>query len=152
MREIPKTALTYAAWIFMTAATADAADTAQTHYKFPIKPIHLMVPSAAGSATDTMARTVGAKLNEQWGHPVVVENRPGAGGAMAANVVAKSAPNGHTLSTGMETRVFLERRGKQACIMRVRKYAFSPKDDFSILIRLITLRTIYRVSTVSASR
>jgi tripartite-type tricarboxylate transporter receptor subunit TctC len=61
------------------------------------------VPFTAGSATDIMARVVGEKLQAAWGQPVVVENRPGAGGTLGATQVAKSEPDGHTLvvvSTG----------------------------------------------------
>ncbi len=97
MRKLANTALAYAVGFAMTTTTADAADVARAQSTFPVKPIRLMVPSGAGSATDTMARTLGAKLSEHWGQPVVVDSRPGAGGALAANVVAKAAPDGHTL-------------------------------------------------------
>jgi len=64
---------------------------------YPNKAVHIIVPFTAGSATDTLARTFGQKLSEMWGQPVIVENRPGAGGTIGAAVVAKSPPDGYTL-------------------------------------------------------
>jgi tripartite-type tricarboxylate transporter receptor subunit TctC len=64
---------------------------------YPNKPVHVVVPFTAGSATDILARTFGQKLSEMWNQPVVVDNRPGAGGTIGAAVVAKSAPDGYTL-------------------------------------------------------
>ena len=64
---------------------------------YPSKPVHVIVPFTAGSATDILARTFGQKLSEMWGQPVVVDNRPGAGGTIGAGIVAKSAPDGYTL-------------------------------------------------------
>ena len=64
---------------------------------YPNKPVHIIVAFTAGSATDILGRTFGQKLSEMWGQPVVVENRPGAGGTIGAAVVAKSAPDGYTL-------------------------------------------------------
>src|SRR4249920_436124 len=64
---------------------------------FPSKPVKIVVPFTAGSATDILARTFGQKLGELWGQPVVVENRPGAGGTIGAGIVAKSPADGYTL-------------------------------------------------------
>src|SRR5688572_13550912 len=65
--------------------------------EYPTKPVKIIVPFTAGSATDILARTVGQKLGEMWGQTVTVENRPGAGGTIGASAVAKSAPDGTTL-------------------------------------------------------
>jgi tripartite-type tricarboxylate transporter receptor subunit TctC len=59
--------------------------------------VKIIVPFTAGSATDILARTFGQKLQEFWGQPVVIENRPGAGGTIGAGVVAKSPADGYTL-------------------------------------------------------
>ena len=64
---------------------------------YPNKPVKIVVPFTAGSATDILARTFGQKLSEIWGQPVVVENHPGAGGTIGAGIVAKSPPDGYTL-------------------------------------------------------
>jgi tripartite-type tricarboxylate transporter receptor subunit TctC len=67
--------------------------------QYPAKPIRVVVGAAAGGGVDTITRVVGQNLTERWGQPVVVENRPGAGGAVAGEIVARSAPDGHTLYT-----------------------------------------------------
>jgi tripartite-type tricarboxylate transporter receptor subunit TctC len=70
---------------------------AQAQKKFPAKPIRFIVPFSAGGGTDTMARVIALKMSENWGQPVVIENRTGAGGAIGTNLAAKATPDGHTL-------------------------------------------------------
>ncbi len=64
---------------------------------FPNKPVRLVVPFPPGGPVDTVARTVGQKLQELWGQPVVVDNRAGAGGQVGADHVAKAVPDGYTV-------------------------------------------------------
>ena len=64
---------------------------------FPTKPIRIVVPFGAGGVADLTARTVGQKLSELLGQPVVIDNRPGAGGVVAGDAVAKAEPDGYTL-------------------------------------------------------
>jgi tripartite-type tricarboxylate transporter receptor subunit TctC len=64
---------------------------------YPAKPVKLVVPFTAGSATDILARTFGQKLSEMWSQPVIIENHPGAGGTIGAAIVAKAPPDGYTL-------------------------------------------------------
>src|SRR5260370_18603654 len=67
---------------------------------YPTKPIRLVVPFPAGGSLDVVARAIGQELTEVWGQPVVVDNRPGAGGNIGADLVAKSAPDGYTILEG----------------------------------------------------
>ncbi len=67
--------------------------------QFPNKAVRLMVPFPPGGATDIIGRLVSAKMQEVWGQPVVIENRPGAGTVVGTEYVAKSAPDGYTLGT-----------------------------------------------------
>lgn len=64
---------------------------------WPTKPVHVIISFTPGSSTDIVGRIVGQKLSEMWGHPVVPENRAGAGGSIGSAVVAKAEPDGYTL-------------------------------------------------------
>ena len=68
--------------------------------KYPVKPVRIVVPYAAGGPLDDVARFLGQKLNGRWGQPVLVDTRGGSGGAVGAEVVAKSPPDGYTLLLG----------------------------------------------------
>jgi len=80
----------------LIAGNAAAADTAQ----FPVKPIRIVVPFGAGSNTDVLARTVAVRMTEHWNQQVVVDNRPGAGGNIGTDLVAKAPPDGYTIVLG----------------------------------------------------
>lgn len=84
----------------IAAALALGAACLNTSAAFPDKPINMVVPFGAGSATDTLARGVAKGLSERLGQPVTVENKPGAGGGIGAAYVARSAPDGYTVLMG----------------------------------------------------
>jgi tripartite-type tricarboxylate transporter receptor subunit TctC len=81
--------------VLATLAIA-AAGIAQAQ-SYPDKPIHFIVPFTAGSGTDIVARTVAEPMGRAMGQPIIIENKPGAGGTIGAAQVAKSAPDGYTL-------------------------------------------------------
>ncbi len=67
---------------------------------YPSKPIRMIVPFSVGGTTDILARIIGQELTKAWGQQVIIDNRPGAGGNIGADLVAKSAPDGYTLVMG----------------------------------------------------
>jgi len=79
------------AGLLLAGGAARAADS------YPGKPVHILVPYAAGGAVDVLARTLGQALAKTWGQQPVVDNRPGAGGIIASQALAQSQPDGYTL-------------------------------------------------------
>jgi tripartite-type tricarboxylate transporter receptor subunit TctC len=94
MRLLPR--ITFAAFVAAGLATATAG-LAQAQQKFPTKPVRILVSNPPGSQGDTLARMFATKMSDSWGRPVVVDNRSGAAGTIAAGTVAKATPDGHTL-------------------------------------------------------
>jgi tripartite-type tricarboxylate transporter receptor subunit TctC len=91
---------------------------------FPVKPIRLIVPFGAGGTTDILARVVGDRLSERWGQQVLIDNRPGAGGNIAAELAARAAPDGYT--------IFLGSMGTQSMNVSIySKLPFDPVNDFA---------------------
>ena len=97
MRSIVAHAIIAAAGLAITSVAV--AQNALTQ-NYPTRPIRIVVVSTPGGSVDTMARAVGPKLAARWGQQVLVDNRPGAGGAIAAELVAKAPPDGYTLLMG----------------------------------------------------
>src|SRR5512132_1562601 len=85
----------------LVAAIACAAIAAQAQ-TYPTKPIRVIVTFAPGGSSDTIARLISPRLSERLGQPIVIENRPGGGGSIGVDVVAKSAPDGYTLVVGAQ--------------------------------------------------
>ena len=100
-------------WFRMIAAAVAmvaAGGAASAQSSFPSKPVRIFVPYAAGGGVDILARTLGDVVSRQWGQPVVVENRPGAGGVVASQTLVTSPPDGYTLivvARGHATNPFL---------------------------------------------
>jgi tripartite-type tricarboxylate transporter receptor subunit TctC len=89
---------------------------------YPAKPVRLIVGFAAGGGTDTLARVISRKLADSWPHALVVENRPGADGSIATELVAKSAPDGYTLVMVSNAHTITPFQ---------RKLAYDPVKDFA---------------------
>ena len=86
-------------WVALALAAA-LAGPALAQPAYPSKPLRLVVGFPPGGANDILARLVGAKLQEQWGQPVVIDNKPGANAIIATEFVARAAPDGYTLLVG----------------------------------------------------
>jgi len=84
----------------LVAASITPALAAESANDYPSKPIRLVVPFTPGGSTDILARVIGQKLTEAWGKQVVIDNRPGAGGNIGVDLVAKSPADGYTLVMG----------------------------------------------------
>ena len=82
--------------IGLAAAAMSLPTLAQTS-SFPLRPVRIVVPYTTGGSNDVIARLLAQQLQETWGQPVVVENKPGAAGNIGASDIAKSAPDGHSL-------------------------------------------------------
>lgn len=80
------------ALIALATVCAQAAD-----FAYPVRPVRLLVGFSPGGTSDVVARIVGKKLGDAWGHAFVVDNRAGAGGIVATEITARAAPDGHTL-------------------------------------------------------
>ena len=83
--------------LIVAVACAAVSFSVMAQNKYPEKPIRMIVPFPPGSASDFLARTVGQKLNEQYGQQVVIDNRPGAGGVVGSTMITKAVPDGYTL-------------------------------------------------------
>jgi tripartite-type tricarboxylate transporter receptor subunit TctC len=93
-------------WLALLLLVLSTSVAAQT---YPSRPVRLIVPTPPGSTPDIVGRTLATKLQEAFGQPVVVENRAGAGGNIAAEAVAKASPDGHTLFIGINGPVAINK-------------------------------------------
>ena len=110
--------------IFMAATTGLAG--AQT---FPAKPVRILVAFPPGGPSDYAARVVQQRVAEALGQPVIIDNRPGAGGALATEQVARAAPDGYTLVIG--------NTGTLTVLPHLQKIGYDPQRDFSPVTNLI---------------
>ena len=116
--------------VLLGAASASLAAPALAQ-GFPSKPIRLVVPYSAGGGADTTARLIAPKLQEALGQTVVIDNKPGAGGAIGDDFVAKASPDGHTLLIGAFAHAV------NPSLMA--KMPFRTPDDFAPVSLLVTV-------------
>jgi tripartite-type tricarboxylate transporter receptor subunit TctC len=114
--------------VALAAAALSFAAQAQT---YPARPVKMMVPFPAGSATDQVARLVGQQLAEELKQPFIVENKPGAQGSIAAAEVARAAPDGYTLLMTTNTP-------QAANVSLFKKLPYDPVKDFAPVARIGT--------------
>jgi tripartite-type tricarboxylate transporter receptor subunit TctC len=113
----------------LVAAIACASMAAQAQ-TYPTKPIRLIVTFAPGGSSDTVARIISPRLSERLGQPVVIENRPGGGGSIGADSVAKAAPDGYTLVVGAQGGLALN-------TIFYPKLPYDPLKDFAPITLLV---------------
>ena len=116
----------FAVLLIFILATAAQAQT------YPARPVKLVVPFPAGSATDQIARVIGQQMQEALGQPFVVDNKAGAQGSIAAAEVAKAAPDGYTLMLTTNTP-------QAANVSLFKKLNYDPVKDFAPIARLGTI-------------
>jgi tripartite-type tricarboxylate transporter receptor subunit TctC len=104
---------------------------------YPTRPVRFLVPNPPGGGTDLVARIVSQKVSERWGANLVVDNRPGAGGILAVEVAAKSAPDGYTL---------LMAHFPLAITVNIVKVTFDPVRDFLPVTLLATTQNVLAVN------
>jgi tripartite-type tricarboxylate transporter receptor subunit TctC len=121
--------------LFLASALFVSCAHAQT---YPSRPVKLVVPFPAGSATDQIARVVGHELQSALGQPFVVENKAGAQGAIAAAEVAKATPDGYTLLVTTNTP-------QAANVSLFKRLAYDPIKDFAPIARLGTISFVLMV-------
>jgi tripartite-type tricarboxylate transporter receptor subunit TctC len=127
MKDEGKTVKRFVTFCLLTAAFC--LETALVHAQsYPVKPLRIIVPLAPGGGNDTTARLIGARLASSLGQPVVVENRPGAAGVIASELVVKAPADGYTL--------FLVSTSFTSAPALVRKLPFDPLKDFAPVTRL----------------
>lgn len=127
--------------LLLSAATLTAtsgAASAESAQSFPNKPIRLVVPYPPGGASDVTARLIGQRLNEMWGQPVVVENRPGANGNIATEFVAKAPADGYTLLMGNV--------GPNAINASLYKLSYDPVKGFAPVTQTTTVPIVLIVN------
>lgn len=113
--------------------------------KFPEKPITILVGYPAGQSVDILARLIGEGLSKNLGQPVIVENRPGAGGTIATAAIIKSAPDGYTLSMGAS--------GPLAIAPHLFKsVTYDPRKDFTALMHVASVAQTMVVSSKSSAK
>ncbi|HLH93251.1 MAG TPA: tripartite tricarboxylate transporter substrate binding protein [Xanthobacteraceae bacterium] len=127
--------------LIMAACAIAAAAPAAAQDKFPVRPIRMLVPFAPGGGVDVVARIVGKRLGETLGQPILVESRPGGGGAVAVAELMRSAPDGYTL---------LMTTSAHATLPKLAHLAWHPSRDFSPIASIYSY--MFVIATNAANR
>jgi tripartite-type tricarboxylate transporter receptor subunit TctC len=125
-------------WICATVVLAMTAGTAGAQTNWPDKPVRLLVGFTAGSGTDVTGRLFAQKFSEAWGQPVIVDNVSGASGAIAADKLAKAAPDGYTLMLAANAAITI--------VMSLQPQPYDPLRDFAPITMALTLPSMFVVN------
>jgi tripartite-type tricarboxylate transporter receptor subunit TctC len=112
--------------LLVAAMTESAVAQGAADARYPERAIRIIVPFPAGGPTDILARVIAQRMSEDWGQPVVVENRPGGDTVIAAQQVAKAAPDGYTLLAAMDTTLVMNPATKKSL-------PYDPHKDFAYI-------------------
>jgi tripartite-type tricarboxylate transporter receptor subunit TctC len=134
MSRVPRLIPRLVAFTALIAALVPVSPVTARADDYPSKPIKLLVGASPGGTTDTMARAIAQPLSVSLGKPVLVENRPGAGGNLAADAVAKSTPDGHTLLVSFTSHTI------NATLYP--KLPFDPVADFTAISMISTVPSL----------
>src|SRR5712691_8558409 len=129
----------------MLAIWADAAIAQDPSAGFPNRPIRMIVPFPAGGPSDIIARLIGQKMSEDWGQPVVIENRPGANTIIGAQAAAKAAPDGYTLLMAIDSTLVMNQYLHKSL-------PYDPLNDFSPITLTAKTISVLTVSTASGPK
>jgi tripartite-type tricarboxylate transporter receptor subunit TctC len=111
--------------------------------KFPTRPVRLIVPFAPGGGVDVVARIVGQKMSEAIGQPILVESKPGAGGAIAVNELLRAEPDGYSL---------LITTSSHATLPTLAKLAWHPSNDFAPIASIYSTMFVMPTNSASTSK
>jgi len=136
VRFVVRALLTIAAAANMTGAAV-----AEEATSFPSRPIHVIVPFPAGGPSDIVARVIGQKMSDDWGQPVVIDNRPGANTIIGAQAAARAARDGYTLFMAIDSTL----------VMNQYLYKSLPYDPINDFVPITTTAKTISVLTVSAA-
>jgi tripartite-type tricarboxylate transporter receptor subunit TctC len=112
--------------VLLPGLPAIAAETPQDVRLFPSRPIRIIVPFPAGGPTDILARVIAQRMSEDWGQPVLIENRPGASTVIGAQQVARATPDGYTLLAAMDTTLVMNPAA-------IKNLPYDPFRDFAAI-------------------
>jgi tripartite-type tricarboxylate transporter receptor subunit TctC len=112
--------------VLLPGLTAIAAETPQDVRLFPSRPIRIIVPFPAGGPTDILSRVIAQRMSEDWGQPVLIENRPGASTVIGAQQVARATPDGYTLLAAMDTTLVMNPAA-------IKNLPYDPFRDFAAI-------------------
>jgi tripartite-type tricarboxylate transporter receptor subunit TctC len=123
--------MTIVAIICALALPASAQE--QDAASYPNRPIHIVVPFPAGGPSDLVSRLIGQKMSEDWGQPVIIDNRPGANTVIGAQVVARAAPDGYTLLMAIDSTLTMNQ-------FMQKNLPYDPFNDFAPIT--LTTKTV----------